>query len=372
MIRYAFLVLVISFAFTLNAQEHSHALGRKIEFPNIEGYLTLKCDFHIHTVFSDGNVWPTIRVEEAIKDGLDAISLTDHLEYQPHKADIPHPDRNRAFQIAKDFGEANGIMVVMGSEITRSMPPGHCNAIFLTDCNALLKDDALEVFREAKRQGAFVFWNHPNWTAQRPDGVTTLTDMHRQLIREKLLDGIEVINDLTYSAEALQVANDNNLTVMGTSDIHGLVDWQYKVPEGGHRPVTLVLATEKTEAAIKEAMYQKRTIAWFNNMLIGADQWLNQLITSSVKIEEASYQGNSTVLEVKINNHSDADYILQSTGPYTFHAHADMITLKAHDTTIVEVKTIEKKANIELPFKVLNAFSAPGKHAQWTLKVEVK
>ena len=56
---------------------------RKLFFPDIENYKTLLTDFHQHTVFSDGLVWPTIRVDEAVRDGLDAISLTEHLEYQP-------------------------------------------------------------------------------------------------------------------------------------------------------------------------------------------------------------------------------------------------------------------------------------------------
>ena len=30
----------------------------KINIPDILGYKTLKCDFHMHTVFSDGMVWP--------------------------------------------------------------------------------------------------------------------------------------------------------------------------------------------------------------------------------------------------------------------------------------------------------------------------
>ncbi len=41
--------------------------GRKINFPDIPGYKTLLCDFHQHTVFSDGSVWPNIRVQEALK-----------------------------------------------------------------------------------------------------------------------------------------------------------------------------------------------------------------------------------------------------------------------------------------------------------------
>ena len=46
----------------------------------------------MHSVFSDGSVWPDIRVEEAKKDGLDVIAITEHLEYQPWKDDIPHPN----------------------------------------------------------------------------------------------------------------------------------------------------------------------------------------------------------------------------------------------------------------------------------------
>jgi len=35
-------------------------LGQRktINLPDLPGYVTLKCDFHLHTVFSDGNVWP--------------------------------------------------------------------------------------------------------------------------------------------------------------------------------------------------------------------------------------------------------------------------------------------------------------------------
>ena len=55
-----------------------------INIPDILGYKTLKCDFHMHTVFSDGQVWPTVRIDEAWRDGLDAISITDHIEYRPN------------------------------------------------------------------------------------------------------------------------------------------------------------------------------------------------------------------------------------------------------------------------------------------------
>ena len=74
--------------------------------------------------------------------------------------------------------------------------------------------------------------------------------MHKTLIAEGLIEGIEIVNDTTSSNEALQLALDYNLTILGTSDIHGIVDWQYQIPSGGHRPVPLVFAREKTKSSL--------------------------------------------------------------------------------------------------------------------------
>ncbi|MBI2427213.1 MAG: PHP domain-containing protein [Ignavibacteriales bacterium] len=364
-------VLTFIFSLFLFSHDHDHG-GRTIDFPNIPGYLTFKCDFHQHTVFSDGDVWPTIRVQEAIKDGLDAISLTEHLEYQPHKNDIPHPDRNRAYTLALNEAKNSNLIVVNGSEITRRMPPGHSNAIFISDANKLLVADSVEVFREAKKQGAFTFWNHPNWIGQSTTGIATLTDVHKFLLKEKLLDGIEVVNDVTYSDEALQIALDHDLTIMGTSDIHGLIDWQYNVPDGGHRPITLVFAKERSAESIKEALFARRTAVWFNNTLIGREEFLLPLIKQSLKIRSAVYQNKKSVLNVTIENSSDAEYILQNNSDYTFHAHANVVTLKPHEATTLEVKTVEPLKNIQLKFSVLNAVVAPKKHPEIIFDVVIQ
>lgn len=141
------------------------------------------------------------------------------------------------------------------------MPPGHSNAIFIKDANKLLTDEPIAVFREAKNQRAFIFWNHQNWTSQVKDGIAKLTLMYKQLLEDKLLYGIEVVNELTYSDEALQIALDTDLTIMGTSDIHGLSDWLFKIPEGGQRPGTLVFAKEKKKIVFKKRYL--KSILWF-------------------------------------------------------------------------------------------------------------
>ena len=344
---------------------------REIVFPDVPGFQTLVCDLHQHTVFSDGSVWPNIRVQEAILDGLDAIALTEHIEYQPHKADIPHPDRNRSFEIARQAAQDRDLIVIHGTEITRSMPPGHSNAIFVQDVNKLVMDDPIEVFREANAQGAFVFWNHPHWPRQKPDGIAELTDMHKQLISEGLLHGIEVVNEGTYSEEALAIAQENNLAVMGTSDIHGLIDWLFDIPGGGHRPVTLVFARERTEASIKEALQDRRTVAWFKNNLIGNENMLVPLLNSCLQAGEASYGEETTVATLEITNTSDATMVLMNTSDYTFHAHSDLVEVPAHSSISLDVKTVERLSDLQLSFQVLNAITAPGQNPEVTLIYEL-
>ena len=122
----------------------------EIQVPNLNGYTTLKCDFHMHSVFSDGLVWPTVRVDEAYREGLDAISLTEHIEYRPHKKDII-ADHNRSYELSQKQAKKLGILLIRGSEITRSMPPGHFNAIFLNDSNPLEQKAYKDAFNEAKK-----------------------------------------------------------------------------------------------------------------------------------------------------------------------------------------------------------------------------
>lgn len=345
---------------------HEHQL-REVDFPDIPGYQTLSTDLHIHTVFSDGSVWPDIRVEEALKDKLDAIAMTDHLEYQPHEEDIPHPDRNRSYEIASGEVDEEELIIINGSEITRSMPPGHSNAVFLEDANALLKDDARAAFREAKKQGAFTFWNHPYWLRQADDGMPPLSDMHKELIESGMLHGIEVVNMNRYSKEALQIALDYNLTIMGTSDVHGLIDWDYETQHGAHRPVTLVFATEHSKEGLKEALFEGRTVVWKDDLLIGREEYLVPLIEESLGVENSSYIDETSVLELKIENITGQKFMLENLSDYSFHRNSDVITIEPYHTLTLEVRTKKRLKDIALSFRVLNAVTAPGEHPEITI-----
>mgnify|MGYP001221696428 FL=1 len=365
--RILLITVFISFIFG-----HGGDNGRKIEFPDLPGLKTLVCDLHMHTVFSDGSVWPNIRVMEANKDGLDVIATTEHLEYQSWISDIPHPDRNRSYELAKGFAGNSGLLVINGSEITREMPPGHANAIFINDANKLIKDDPIESFLEARKQDAFIFWNHPYWASQSPDASVPLDQLHIEMINNKLIQGIEIVNDTTYSNEAFQLALDYDLTILGTSDIHDIVDWQYRIPSGGHRPVTLVFAREKNEEALKKALVNGQTVVWFNKKLIGKPDYLIPLMNSSIKIKSAKYINNTTIVHVVMSNNSDAPYTLRNQSKFDFYNATNLVTIPPHGTTIIDVRTITKKRKFELEFEVLNALVEPDTHPIFRVIVRPK
>ena len=76
--------------------------------------------------------------------------MTEHLEYLPYKNDIIITDRNRSFNISKALLIKDELlMIVNGSEITKPMPPGHFNAIFVKDVNPLLNSNGEKSMIEA-------------------------------------------------------------------------------------------------------------------------------------------------------------------------------------------------------------------------------
>ncbi len=363
-----------------------------INFPDTKDYKTLVIDAHTHSVFSDGDVWPTIRIEEALKDGLDAIAVTEHLEYQPHLADIPHADRNRSYEIAIDVARDSDLIVINGAEITRDKAAGHMNALFLSDANKLFNAPsppepydariywekanewpAQQAVEAANQQGAFVFWNHPA-LPQFPNGVPSMTKFHRNNISKGWLHGIEVAGGAIYYEEAFQMALDYNLTLMGNSDIHGIIDWDYDLDKGGHRPVTLVFAKEKTNESIKQALFDGRTVVWVKNLLIGRPAQLNPLLSASLSMDSASYGENTLfreALTITLSNRSDVDFDLLNKSQFSFLGESDRVVVPAHQTVSFGVKTGKKRKRIEMKFDVLNALVAPKKPAVIKLKANI-
>lgn len=272
----------------------------EINIPGFDGYQALKCDFHIHTVFSDGTVWPSVRVQEAWTEGLDVIAITDHIEYRPFR-DIVVSDNDKSYEIAAEEGKKYGLMVVKGAEITRNKPLGHLNALFISDADALAVEDPLEAIDIADRQGAYIIWNHPGW----PDNKSTLYPVHEELIKEGKIDAYEVYNYMESYPLTFDWYAQYGIAPMANTDIHGPVAMDYDCGEGWMRPMTLVFATDKTQGALREALEAKRTLAFFQGNLVGAEEYLSKLVGASLKTRIIGER-------IEVTNISDITYRMTS------------------------------------------------------------
>ena len=284
----------------------------QIIIPNVGEYQVLKCDFHMHTVFSDGQVWPTIRNQEVWEEGLDAYAITDHIEYTPHKEDVI-VNHNRGYELVKESAAKNNLILLKGNELTRDTPPGHFNAIYNGDASEYIesRDTALdkEALMKASVQNAFIFWNHPGW---KPgiEGSYEWIPFVDYLYQNKILHGIEVINGFGIHLKALDWCVDKGLTVMGSTDMHNLVAYTYDFSkEYVHRTMTLVLAKERTAESIREALVAGRTVAWASKILAGKEENVRALFEACVQLMPVHYteekKNGDKINYYELRNNSD-------------------------------------------------------------------
>ena len=339
----AILLLLLWVAAPAGAQ-----VRHEIQFPDLPGLQTLKCDFHMHSVFSDGSVWPTVRVDEAWRLGLDAIALTDHIEYLPHK-DIS-ATHNRSHDLAAGKAREAGLLFPRGTEITRETPPGHFNALFLEDVTPLVTDDFVEAVKQANQQEAFVFWNHHAWKGEEKG---RWLDVHTTLFDNGWLHGMEICNGDSYYPTAHRWALEKNLTMLGNSDIHA-PDLNQRTTAREHRTMTLVFVKQRTPEALKEALVQRRTAVWFANQLIGRKELLDPLFYECVSMAGPHLRGGKVVW-VKIHNSCDLEITLdKSQGPGP-----PQLVLPARSTSLVKIGVEDPSKPLELSYLATNFLIGP-------------
>ncbi len=271
---------------------------REITIPDTGGFKVLKGDFHIHTLFSDGQVMPVDRVNEAVQNGLDVIALTEHIEVRPFFSSVGRwrmndeqgLNFNLSYEIAKPEADRQNLLLVPGTEITKfHLPPGHFNVLFTQDVNpiAAAVDDWKTMFQIAVDQGAFMVWNHPGWQSVHggleQGAPLRFTEGHEEAYKRGWMHGIEIFNGTEYYPVVSDWCNELDLAIFANSDIHPSELNQYGIHNPA-RPITLVLAKERTVESVREALFAKRTIGWAAHMLWGRDPWLPELFNASVDV----------------------------------------------------------------------------------------
>ncbi len=344
----------------LTAQAADMLVRQDIRLPDLAGYQTLKCDFHMHTVFSDGQVWPTWRVEEAWRDGLDAIALTDHIEYQPKKADLP-TNHQRPFELAKGLGAERDLIIIRGAEITKDVPPGHFNALFLTNIVPLVSSNLVEQLEEARKQDAFVFWNHPGWRVKTNEA--TILPLHNELAAQQLIQGAELYNGDDVYTNVWPWVMHHKLTWIANSDTHTPIDPPL-ANHAKHRTMTLVFAKERTANGIKEALRAGRTAVWAGDILAGSAELLAPLFAAAVQIAPPHLRNTKNAF-VKITNTSDVPFVLTRSGK----AGPEKLELPAGKTVLLKIGVAAKQPLPALDYTVDNLLTALNSPLPVTLTV---
>lgn len=351
----ALLLLVTS------AQAAQATLPRyEVGFPDVPGSKTLVCDMHMHTVFSDGKVWPTVRLEEAWRTGLDMIAITDHIEHQPHKKDVP-TNHNRPTDMVSGIAVKYDLLFSKGTEITRATPPGHYNAIFLKDVQPLDTPKFLDSIKAANEQDAFVFWNHHDWKGEEKGNWA---EVQETMLEKKWLHGIEVANGKKYYPRAHKWCLEKGLTMIGNSDIHH-PDLRLKSTADDHRSLTLVFAKERTITSIKEALKEGRTAVWHKDMLIGREAQLAPLFAECVKFGPIHHRTKKNAY-LKVRNISPMDLQLTKTGSIGPRE----LTLPAGSATLLKLNVPKSKKDIQLDYMVKNLLIAPEKGLPISVKID--
>lgn len=343
----------------------------KIVIPDVEGYKTLKGEFHIHTIFSDGSVWPETRVREAAWEGLDILSITDHIDSRSRRwvkngiisADC---DRNTPYKLAKKLAAREGILLINGGELSRRRPSGHTNVLFVKDNNAIVAeaekfdDDNAKAteagLKEARKQGAFIMWNHPHWEKYAPN-ETVIGPVQKKFLKAGLYDAIEVYNtECGYSPECHDWCLKHNLAIVGCSDSHGAMFYEVDYLGGKHRVVTLVFAKEKSVESVREAMDERRTAIFAEGMVYGREQELKALFEACIKVKNVKWssKGVSFTLE---NVSSIPVRITKAPGSenYRYYRYADIPPFSTINMSIQPLLDGNSSTNLDESIKEIVA-----------------
>ena len=361
--------------------------------PEVQGFNCYKADLHVHTIYSDGEVTPRQRVREAWYDGLDILALTDHLEarnyekfmlkahaaynpdgkaYKYHHAgsvrlmkDGTDPgircDFNATFDEAKSCAEKAGypLLLIKGSEISRKpQTQGHFNALFLKDVNAIYNIDTKETFRNVHKQGGLVIHNHPAYRRN----TTDKSEWQEEVYKEGLIDGVEIVNGINFYPKMIRRCVEENLAMVGATDTHRPTSGQFK-DWGFFRTMTIIMAKENTEEAIKDALLKRRTIVYSGGELMGEEKWLTEFVKASIDCKDmgVSKKKGSGYHRYALTNKTSITYQLR-------WGKAVSCTIEPFSTVVVEM-LVKDNVDRTPTFTVENMWQIDYQHPKVTLPI---
>lgn len=355
---------------TINLLPNS-ARRTEIILPQVKGLNVYKADLHVHSVYSDADLTPEQRIKEAWFDGLDVISITDHVEYRRHEGNmlkflkgyhngevvkprnyaVTHraateegilADLNIPSELAAKAGKAYGdaLLVIPGCEVTRHPQKiGHYNILWTKDNNTIYDADPLQSLRNAREQGAFIIHNHPGWARKTCD----ITEFEQQAYDEKLIDGIEIMNGVSFYPKIVDRALEKKFTMFACSDTHNLTSLYRN--SGYFRTMTLIFAKDNTDKAIRKALEKGMTLGYCAGHIAGDPKLLEEFFKASVSCKFLA-RGKKGVANYALTNSTSI--------PYKLRVGKRVLELPAFTTITLTVGKTKEGADKDVVFSVAN------------------
>jgi len=211
--------------------------------PDLAGRRPLRCDFHIHTYYSDGRQSPTEMAIRGRELGLDVIAITDHNRHAPSQEAIIGAERlglNLSCLLGEEVSFDNWHALSVGARTgIRELyeTPGARSEVAqigveldkvelaggLTSAEYAPLKWAIETIH---RHGGRAYLAHPYWVhSQRYHLDLRLYD---QLVADGEFDGVELLGEVHYENNLLSIAHYQDLAakghvipLIGCSDTHG-------------------------------------------------------------------------------------------------------------------------------------------------------
>jgi hypothetical protein len=246
------------------------------------------------------------------------------------------------------------MLIIPGCEITRNpLTIGHYNALFTTDNNAIYDVDPLQALRNAKKQGALITHNHPGWRRKTCD----MTEFEKQAYAEGLIDGVEIMNGVTFYPTSMQRCVDQKLYMLGCTDIHAQSDSYRNC--GVFRTMTFIFAKENTSKAIRKALEKGMTLAYCVGNIAGDAKLLQDFFKASVNCKFLA-RGKKDAAIYALTNNSSIAYKLQF-GKY-------LVELPPFQTITLTVSKSKDGQDKDLVFHVKNMWEAGYKNPKIVYK----
>ena len=160
--------------------------------------------------------------------------------------------------------------------------------------------------------------------------------------------------------------------MIGNSDIHSTTDMEFNNMEPKHRPMTWVLVKEKSPAAIREALDERRTIVFWRDKLIGEQQYLEPIFSGSVELETESINRKMRQ-HVQLVNTSDLVFELKLLEATTGISAPQNLTLNPGHAARLGIGFDKNKTfkEFEIKYEVTNLKVTPDKGLPVSWKISV-